>query len=52
MLVEALDPNVNIYLIANPIILRSEFKRKMSDIVNGLKATALETKKEIGTWMG
>jgi hypothetical protein len=47
-----LDPNVNIYTIANPIILRSEFKRKLRDFANGVKGAVLEKKKEIGTWMG
>jgi hypothetical protein len=50
--ITGLDPNVNIYTIANPIILQSEFQRKLRDFTNRVKGAILEKKKEIGTWMG
>jgi hypothetical protein len=37
----ALDPNVSIYRVANPIILQVELKRRLFDMAYGIKKSIL-----------
>jgi hypothetical protein len=50
--IAALDPSVDIYGIANPIILQSEFKRRVADAAGRVTKTARQTTTELLQWAG